>query len=740
MPEDLVQENDQLKAQVKELQVALDKKTELLDSIVKFDPIRCPKCHVVFETDSNAPHAWCPKCGYEPGNDKSWVIKRQWQIINEEKQAIREQKGLVRALHASWKHERSRVEVIAIAAEKANLDLMSGIAKLTAPEVKLTEAVNILNKMEIPGLREERGKFDTLIVGIASERDRWHTYYDSLMIAYRKLEVALKNEEEWHHKTSLAHGELNTQGLEQWNELQQVKAAFENERQEAMAQAVTIARLGAELKKKDEVIEQFKNANKMYYELTHEDAPASDKPVDDKYKGDGSDQQDLDDGGVLEEDNNPIIGGFWGSNGVGPAVANKCPRCGVVIGPYGHYCADSLTAPQTTPLKPIVHPTVLGDATNDSVAGPAPMTIKQIETLFQSEDGRLQIAIYIAKLEEKVARLEAANDAGHKGSLDLKGVISNLRARIAELVQAVTDLDATKRHLLKEHERATHSIDELYKKNFEQEGIMDSRLKVMRSLEAGVKVIEDIIENDLCDTCKYLVKKYFAREEEAPADKNRGAHDIEEAPTDAPEPKWMKIWFDDDACLVWEGKNLKPSEIALMAAALQEHALKMMDGCCLKCGYCADDCHCPKEPADEFPEELDFILSEYVEEDDETMTPGAAKLKDAVVAILGEHGWKWGEWKDDVPPSPAKPPKPWKTAGCVPGIACTNRGGDGPLDIVRCDKCPFALVGRSEAENEIALLKRILIRYHRHEPFTAQEAQYILDTVRAARRHGGVVR
>ena len=40
----------------------------------------------------------------------------------------------------------------------------------------------------------------------------------------------------------------------------------------------------------------------------------------------------------------------------------------------------------------------------------------------------------------------------------------------------------------------------------------------------------------------------------------------------------IRIWFDEDDCLIWEGKNLKPSEVALMGAALTEHALKMMEG------------------------------------------------------------------------------------------------------------------------------------------------------------------
>ena len=58
------------------------------------------------------------------------------------------------------------------------------------------------------------------------------------------------------------------------------------------------------------------------------------------------------------------------------------------------------------------------------------------------------------------------------------------------------------------------------------------------------------------------------------------------------EPKYMKIWYDKNKCLEWKGKNLKPSEIALMGAALTEHALNMMDGQCPECGYCIDDCHC----------------------------------------------------------------------------------------------------------------------------------------------------
>ena len=36
--------------------------------------------------------------------------------------------------------------------------------------------------------------------------------------------------------------------------------------------------------------------------------------------------------------------------------------------------------------------------------------------------------------------------------------------------------------------------------------------KQLKKLKTALKIYKDIIENDLCDTCKYLVKKYIARE------------------------------------------------------------------------------------------------------------------------------------------------------------------------------------------------------------------------------------
>lgn len=40
----------------------------------------------------------------------------------------------------------------------------------------------------------------------------------------------------------------------------------------------------------------------------------------------------------------------------------------------------------------------------------------------------------------------------------------------------------------------------------------------------------------------------------------------------------LYIWLHKDDTVEWQGKNLKPSELCLFAAILQEHALKMMDG------------------------------------------------------------------------------------------------------------------------------------------------------------------
>ncbi len=45
-------------------------------------------------------------------------------------------------------------------------------------------------------------------------------------------------------------------------------------------------------------------------------------------------------------------------------------------------------------------------------------------------------------------------------------------------------------------------------------------------------------------------------------------------PTKKPK-KTLTIWYNRDGTIEWEGKNLKPSEMCLMGACLQEQALQM---------------------------------------------------------------------------------------------------------------------------------------------------------------------
>ena len=41
----------------------------------------------------------------------------------------------------------------------------------------------------------------------------------------------------------------------------------------------------------------------------------------------------------------------------------------------------------------------------------------------------------------------------------------------------------------------------------------------------------------------------------------------------------LRIWFDKNRELEWKARNLSPSEMCLMAATIQEAALKMMGDC-----------------------------------------------------------------------------------------------------------------------------------------------------------------
>ena len=41
----------------------------------------------------------------------------------------------------------------------------------------------------------------------------------------------------------------------------------------------------------------------------------------------------------------------------------------------------------------------------------------------------------------------------------------------------------------------------------------------------------------------------------------------------------LRIWFTKDQCIEWDAKNLKPSEMCLMAAVIWDSALKMMGDC-----------------------------------------------------------------------------------------------------------------------------------------------------------------
>jgi len=60
--------------------------------------------------------------------------------------------------------------------------------------------------------------------------------------------------------------------------------------------------------------------------------------------------------------------------------------------------------------------------------------------------------------------------------------------------------------------------------------------------------------------------------------------------------KVMEIWYTNDDTIEWHGKNLKPSEITLMASTLQEHALRMVqEGFCQDCGHVGGECQCPDE-------------------------------------------------------------------------------------------------------------------------------------------------
>lgn len=57
---------------------------------------------------------------------------------------------------------------------------------------------------------------------------------------------------------------------------------------------------------------------------------------------------------------------------------------------------------------------------------------------------------------------------------------------------------------------------------------LKAKNKQIKKLRATLKMYKDIIENDTCDTCKYLLKKYIAREtfngEEKDHAKKRGRH------------------------------------------------------------------------------------------------------------------------------------------------------------------------------------------------------------------------
>ena len=68
-------------------------KKDVPTKIIEFQSKKCPKCGGGWEYDNNRPFCWCKKCGYEPGRDKDWVIKRQWEIIREKDKKIAHLEG-----------------------------------------------------------------------------------------------------------------------------------------------------------------------------------------------------------------------------------------------------------------------------------------------------------------------------------------------------------------------------------------------------------------------------------------------------------------------------------------------------------------------------------------------------------------------------------------------------------------------------------------------------------------------